>query len=34
MTHYTNIKLLADRLDGVMNASMLFEPKPFNHGTN
>ena len=26
-THYTNIKLLADRLDGVMNASMLFEPE-------
>lgn len=26
-THYTNIKLLADRLEGVTNASMLFEPE-------
>ena len=25
-THYTNIKLLADRLPGVVNASMLFDP--------
>lgn len=26
-THYTNIKLLADQLKGVMNGSMLFEPE-------
>jgi DNA mismatch repair protein MutS2 len=26
-THYTNIKLLADRLEGVRNASMLFNPE-------
>jgi len=26
-THYTNIKLLADQLPGVMNASMLFDPE-------
>lgn len=26
-THYTNIKLLADHLDGVRNASMLFDPE-------
>lgn len=26
-THYTNIKLLADRLEGVCNASMLFNPE-------
>ncbi|MCC7232838.1 MAG: hypothetical protein IT242_07845 [Bacteroidia bacterium] len=26
-THYTNIKLLADRLRGVSNASMLFDPR-------
>jgi DNA mismatch repair protein MutS2 len=26
-THYTNIKLLADHLKGVRNASMLFEPE-------
>lgn len=26
-THYTNIKLLADHLEGVRNASMLFDPE-------
>lgn len=26
-THYTNIKLLADQLDGVFNGSMLFDPE-------
>jgi DNA mismatch repair protein MutS2 len=26
-THYTNIKLLADKLDGVINGSMLFDPE-------
>jgi DNA mismatch repair protein MutS2 len=26
-THYTNLKLLADKLDGVINASMLFNPE-------
>lgn len=26
-THYTNIKLLADHLEGVQNASMLFDPE-------
>ncbi len=26
-THYTNIKLLADQLDGVINGSMLFDPE-------
>jgi len=26
-THYTNIKLLADKLDGVENGSMLFDPE-------
>lgn len=26
-THYTNIKLLADELDGVANGSMLFDPE-------
>lgn len=26
-THYTNIKLLADQLEGVRNASMLFDPE-------
>jgi DNA mismatch repair protein MutS2 len=26
-THYTNIKLLADELEGVINGSMLFDPE-------
>lgn len=26
-THYTNLKLLADKLEGVINASMLFNPE-------
>jgi DNA mismatch repair protein MutS2 len=28
-THYTNIKLLADKLEGVSNGSMLFDPETF-----